>query len=64
MRVLAIAVAIAILAPPFATRARACEPGLRSITTHSVDYSAAKKKKKPASKKKEKVEYMRAVPAK
>jgi hypothetical protein len=63
MRILSIAVATAFLVMPAVGSAQACSaPGLHSAKADTTNYSAAKKKK--AKKQKEKVEYMRAVPAK
>jgi hypothetical protein len=62
MRLVLIAAAAGFLLIPAAGPAAACSgPALHSSKAISVDLSAATKKMK---KKKEKVEYMRAVPAK
>ena len=63
MRILTIAIAASFLMLPVAVPAQACgTAGLHSAKAATTDYSAATKKK--TTKKKEKVEYMRAVPTK
>jgi hypothetical protein len=63
MRILTIAIAAAFLTFPAALPALACgAAGLHAAKAVTTDYSAATKKK--SKKPKEKVEYMRAVPAK
>jgi hypothetical protein len=63
MRILIIAVAATFLVMPAVGSAQACgAAGLHSAKVDTTNYSAAKKKK--TKKQKEKVEYMRAVPAK
>ena len=68
MRFLVIAITAVLLLPPAIAPAQACGAGLHSTKAAAVDYSAKKKAKKTAKKvakkKKEKVEYMRIVPAK
>ena len=67
MRVLMIAAAATLLLLPVAAPAMACGTAMPSAKAASTDYSAAKQKKpmkKIAKVKKEKVEYMRAVPMK
>jgi hypothetical protein len=63
MRFMMIAAAATLLLLPAAAPAKACAGAMRSAKITSADYSA-KKHKKPVKKvkKKEKVEYMRAVP--
>jgi hypothetical protein len=60
MRFIAAAVAAAFLLVPATVPSQA--GGALSLTAQDVDVSAAKKKAKKTAKKKEKVEYMRAVP--
>jgi hypothetical protein len=60
MRFLMIAVTATFLFLPAAAPANACGGPKHSTQAASTDYSAATKK--PAKAKKEKVEYMRAVP--
>jgi hypothetical protein len=64
MRFLVIGLAAAFLALPFAAPVNACGAAAASAQAAATDYSAETKKpmKKVAKKKKEKVEYMRAVP--
>ena len=67
MRFLMIAAAATLLMLPATAPAKACGTGMHSAKAVSTDFSAKKDKKtvkKTAKVKKEKVEYMRAVPAK
>jgi hypothetical protein len=71
MRILLIAAAATLLMLPATRQANACEDAMPSAQVTTTEYSAeadkkpAKKVKKAKHhKKKEKVEYMRAVPAK
>ena len=66
MRYLVIAAAAALLLLPVSAPAQACGAGMHSAKATSADYSAKHKKKikKTPKVKKEKVEYMRAVPMK
>ena len=67
MRVLMIAAAATLLLLPAASPAKACGASMHAAMAASTDYSAATHKKpmkKTAKLKKEKVEYMRAVPMK
>ena len=67
MRFLMIAAAVALLLAPAAAPAQACGLAKHSVMAASAEYSAKKHKKRPKKTvkvKKEKVEYMRAVPVK